>query len=38
MGATVRPFLRFHGNAEAAISFWVSLIPDSRILDIRVAG
>ena len=34
MGATVRPFLMFEGNAEEAITFYVSSIPGSRVDDI----
>lgn len=34
MGATVRPFLMFEGNAEEAINFYVSSIPGSRVDDI----
>ena len=31
MGATVRPFLMFQGNADEAIDFYVSTIPGSRV-------
>jgi predicted 3-demethylubiquinone-9 3-methyltransferase (glyoxalase superfamily) len=31
---SVQPFLMFQGNAEAAMSFYVSLFPHSRITDI----
>ncbi len=31
MGATVRPFLMFQGNADEAIGFYVSTIPGSRV-------
>ncbi len=34
MGATVRPFLMFEGNAEEAINFYVSSIPGSRVDDV----
>ncbi len=31
---TVRPFLMFEGDAEAAMSFYVSLFPDGEVLDV----
>ena len=34
MPATVRPFLMFEGRAEEAMSFYVSLFDDGRVLDI----
>lgn len=34
MQTMVRPFLMFEGNAEEAMNFYVSLIPDSEIIDI----
>jgi predicted 3-demethylubiquinone-9 3-methyltransferase (glyoxalase superfamily) len=34
MPATVRPFLMFEGQAEEAITFYVSLFPDGKVLDI----
>ena len=35
---TVAPFLMFEGNAEEAMNFYVSAIPDSRVIDIRRYG
>jgi predicted 3-demethylubiquinone-9 3-methyltransferase (glyoxalase superfamily) len=35
MTTTVTPFLVFEGQAEEAITFYVSLIPNSRIVDIK---
>jgi predicted 3-demethylubiquinone-9 3-methyltransferase (glyoxalase superfamily) len=35
---TVAPFLMFEGKAEEAMNFYVSAIPDSRIIDIRRYG
>jgi predicted 3-demethylubiquinone-9 3-methyltransferase (glyoxalase superfamily) len=34
MGAQVRPFLMFTGEAEAAMTFYVSLFPDGAIRDV----
>ena len=34
MGTQVRPFLMFTGEAEAAMTFYVSLFPDSEIGDV----
>jgi predicted 3-demethylubiquinone-9 3-methyltransferase (glyoxalase superfamily) len=34
MSAKVQPFLMFQGKAEEAINFYVSLLPDSKIIDI----
>jgi predicted 3-demethylubiquinone-9 3-methyltransferase (glyoxalase superfamily) len=34
MSAKVRPFLMFEGKAEEAMNFYVSLIPQSEIVDI----
>jgi hypothetical protein len=34
----VTPFLMFEGKAEEAINFYVSLIPDSQIIDIKRYG
>jgi predicted 3-demethylubiquinone-9 3-methyltransferase (glyoxalase superfamily) len=34
MGAQVRPFLMFTGEAEAAMTFYVSLFPDGAVRDI----
>jgi predicted 3-demethylubiquinone-9 3-methyltransferase (glyoxalase superfamily) len=36
--AKVRPFLMFQGQAEAAMTFYVSLFVDARILDIARYG
>jgi predicted 3-demethylubiquinone-9 3-methyltransferase (glyoxalase superfamily) len=33
MGTTVTPFLWYHAKAREAVSFYVALIPDSRIDD-----
>ena len=39
MSQTIRPFLMFQdGQAEAAMTFYVSLFPDSEILDIDRYG
>ncbi len=35
MSTTVRPFLMFAGQAEAAMQLYVSVVPDSEILDIK---
>ena len=35
MSMTVRPFLMFEGKAEAAMQLYVSVVPDSEILDIK---
>jgi predicted 3-demethylubiquinone-9 3-methyltransferase (glyoxalase superfamily) len=35
---TVTPFLMFEGHAEEAMTFYVSLIPDSRVLDVQRYG
>ena len=34
----VTPFLMFEGSAEKAMDYYVSIFPDSRILDIRRYG
>jgi predicted 3-demethylubiquinone-9 3-methyltransferase (glyoxalase superfamily) len=34
MVATVRPFLMFQGDAEAAMNFYVSLFPEAEIIEI----
>src|ERR1700722_4686774 len=34
----VTPFLMFEGRAEEAMNLYVSLIPDSRIIDIKRYG
>lgn len=38
MSTKVTPFLMFEGKAEEAITFYVSLIPNSRIIDIKHYG
>ena len=38
MSMTVRPFLMFEGQAEAAMSLYVGLMPGSRILDVERYG
>lgn len=38
MAARMRPFLMFQGNAEAAMTFYVSLFPGSRIVEINRYG
>jgi predicted 3-demethylubiquinone-9 3-methyltransferase (glyoxalase superfamily) len=38
MSTTVTPFLMFEGKAEEAMTFYVSLIPNSRIVDIKRYG
>lgn len=38
MPVQVCPFLMFTGQCEAAMNLYVSLIPDSRILDVRRYG
>jgi predicted 3-demethylubiquinone-9 3-methyltransferase (glyoxalase superfamily) len=35
---SIRPFLMFQGEAEAAMNFYASLFPDSRITDIQRYG
>ncbi len=34
MPQKVRPFLMFEGKAEEAMTFYVSLFPDGKIIDI----
>jgi predicted 3-demethylubiquinone-9 3-methyltransferase (glyoxalase superfamily) len=34
----VQPFLMFHGQAEKAMNFYVSLLPGSEIFDIVLYG
>ena len=34
MPTTVRPFLMFHGDAEAAMNFYVSLFADGKVVEI----
>ena len=38
MKTQVRPFLMFEGKAEEAMSFYVSLFPDSRVISISRYG
>jgi len=38
MTTTIRPFLMFEGNAEEAMQLYVSLLPDSRIIEIHRYG
>lgn len=38
MATTIRPFLMFQGDAEAAMDFYVSLFPDARVDDIMRYG
>ena len=38
MDTQVRPFLMFEGQAEAAMNLYVSLVPDSAIIDISRYG
>lgn len=38
MNATVRPFLMFEGNAEQAMTFYVSLFPDGEIVHVARYG
>ena len=35
MSMTIDPFLMFEGQAEAAMTFYVALIPDSRVVAIE---
>lgn len=35
---TVAPFLMFEGSAEEAVTFYVSVVPDSHVVDIRRYG
>lgn len=35
---SIRPFLMFQGEAEAAMNFYASLFPDARITDIQRYG
>lgn len=35
---SVKPFLMFEGNAEAAMSFYVSLFPGAEVIDINRYG
>lgn len=38
MVKAVKPFLMFQGQAEEAMNFYVSLFPDSRVIDITRYG
>ena len=38
MTTQVKPFLMFEGQAEAAMTFYVSLFPDARVLDVTRYG
>jgi len=38
MGVVVRPFLMFQGDAEAAMTFYVSVFPDAEIVQIDRYG
>ncbi len=38
MNATVRPFLMFEGNAEEAMTFYVSLFPDGEVSHVARYG
>ena len=38
MSTSVRPFLMFEGQAEEAMNFYVSLVPGSRVIDLRRYG
>ena len=38
MPTTVQPFLMFEGQAEEAMTFYVSLFPDGKVLDIARYG
>ena len=38
MATTIRPFLMFEGNAEAAMRFYVSLFPGGEILEVSRYG
>lgn len=38
MPTTIRPFLMFTGQAEEAMSFYLSLFPGSEIVDLRRYG
>jgi predicted 3-demethylubiquinone-9 3-methyltransferase (glyoxalase superfamily) len=37
-GTTIHPFLMFEGNAEQAMRFYVSLFPQSEILELTHYG
>jgi predicted 3-demethylubiquinone-9 3-methyltransferase (glyoxalase superfamily) len=38
MPTSVQPFLMFEGKAEEAMTFYVSLFPDGKVLDIKRYG
>ncbi len=38
MKSQVTPFLMFEGNAEEAMDFYVSLLPDSRVVSVKRYG
>lgn len=38
MNATVKPFLMFEGDAEAAMTFYVSLFPDGEVTHVARYG
>jgi predicted 3-demethylubiquinone-9 3-methyltransferase (glyoxalase superfamily) len=38
MSVIVRPFLMFEGGAEEAMTFYVSLFPDSKVTDVTRYG
>ncbi len=38
MPTSITPFLMFEGDAEEAMNFYVSLIPDSRVLHVERYG
>lgn len=38
MSTTIRPFLMFTGQAEAAMNFYLSLFPEGQILELRRYG
>ena len=38
MPASVAPFLMFEGKAEEAMNLYVSVIPDSRVIDVNRYG
>ena len=35
MNVTVEPFLMFEGQAEAAMTFYVAVVPNSRVIEIE---
>ena len=38
MKTTVIPFLMFEGKARQAMEFYFSLLPDSRVADVKLYG